>query len=145
VGFIAHPSSSDEFVGRIRIEETRWRKLIEERGLKLDRLLQPAEVLDARHSPAMTPITIAVFPLELGHVLEVHAGDGGRHCENGRPGGELAGDGVLLHLAGHQARLEGEGQHLAQRVDVLLDAADMVADVADATAQRSLSNSRRSV
>ncbi|MFI5029676.1 MAG: Bug family tripartite tricarboxylate transporter substrate binding protein [Reyranellales bacterium] len=36
VGFTAHPSSPAEFVDKIRTEETRWRKLIAERGLKLD-------------------------------------------------------------------------------------------------------------
>jgi len=36
LGFTAHPSSPAEFADRIRTEETRWRKLIEERGIKLD-------------------------------------------------------------------------------------------------------------
>ena len=37
---------------------------------------------------------------------------------------------ILLRLSGHQACLEGEGQHLAQGVDVLLHAPDMVGDIA---------------
>jgi tripartite-type tricarboxylate transporter receptor subunit TctC len=35
-GFTAHPSSPAEFVDLIRTEDTRWRTLIAERGLKLD-------------------------------------------------------------------------------------------------------------
>jgi tripartite-type tricarboxylate transporter receptor subunit TctC len=35
-GFIAHPSSPTELADKIRTEEMRWRKLIAERGLRLD-------------------------------------------------------------------------------------------------------------
>src|SRR5471030_2804860 len=103
-------------------------------------LLKPARALEAEVEPATDRDdrgnhgVVAVLPLQFGHVLEIHAVDArdrGGHRQDRGPGGELAGDRVLLRLARHQARLEGEGQHLAQRVDVFLDAADMVADVAE--------------
>ena len=37
----------------------------------------------------------------------------------------------LLGLAGHQPRLEGEGQHLAQAVDLFLQAQHVIGDVAE--------------
>ena len=35
-GYAAHPTSPAEYADKIRTEEARWRKLIEERGLKVD-------------------------------------------------------------------------------------------------------------
>ncbi len=67
-------------------------------------------------------------------MLEIHAvdaGNRGRHGENGGPGGELAGDVRLLHLSDHQPRLEREGEHLTQSVDLRLDTENMVGDVAE--------------
>src|SRR6478609_5498253 len=51
---------------------------------------------------------IAVLPLQLRDVLEVHpvdAGDGGRDGEDRKPGGELLRHRRLLRLADQQARL----------------------------------------
>jgi len=35
-GYTAHPTNPAEYADKIRSEETRWRKLIAERGLKVD-------------------------------------------------------------------------------------------------------------
>jgi hypothetical protein len=45
------------------------------------------------------------------------------------PGRELSGDGGLLGLAGHGAGFKRKGQHFAQRVDLLQDAANVVGDI----------------
>src|SRR5262249_17724363 len=59
---------------------------------------------------------IAVSPLELGHVLEIHpvdSGNGGGYSQNGGPGPQPKPDPGLLGPPGHQARFKDEGQHLA--------------------------------
>src|SRR6266404_549007 len=75
---------------------------------------------------------VAVGPFEFRHVLEIHAvdpGDSGGYGQDGGPGGQPAGAGILLRLSCHQAYFEGEGKHLAERIDVLLHALDMVGDI----------------
>ena len=59
---------------------------------------------------------IAVRPLKLRHVLEIHpvnSGNRGGYGQDGGPGGKPARYLGLLRLPGHQARLEGEGEHFA--------------------------------
>ncbi len=65
--------------------------------------------------------------MRFGRGLDVHAVDAGRGggiCLDGGPGRDFG----LLRLTGHQAGLEGEGQHLPQGLDLLLDPADEVRD-----------------
>ena len=74
-------------------------------------------------------------------MLEIHAVDPchrGGHRQDGGPGGELAGDPGLLRLSCHQARLEREGQHLAQGLDLLLHPPDVVRDVAEERLHRGI-------
>ena len=68
---------------------------------------------------------IAILPFKLRHILEVHAVDTGDcrgHREDGAPGRKPPRDIRLLALPGHQARLEGEGQHFAERVEDIIRA-----------------------
>src|SRR5262249_49085558 len=77
---------------------------------------------------------VSILPFELGHMLEVHAVDASncsRNGENGGPCSQAPSDSSLLRLPDHQASFKCEGQHLAQRVDLLLNAAHMIADVTE--------------
>src|SRR5262245_26012588 len=75
---------------------------------------------------------VSVLPLELGHMLEVHAIDASnrrRHRQNCSPSRQAARDGSLLCLPNHQAGFKCECQHLAQRIDLLLYAVYVIADI----------------
>jgi hypothetical protein len=64
---------------------------------------------------------VAIAPGELGHVLEVHPvepRDRGRHRQDRGLARQLPADHALPGLLGEQARLEREGQHLAQRLKI---------------------------
>ena len=84
----------------------------------------------------MNPSTmiIPVPPLELGHVLKVHAidtGDCGWHSQDGSPCSQPPGDVSLLRLPDHQARFKGKRQHLAKSVELFLRAGDVVTDITE--------------
>ena len=71
-------------------------------------------------------------------MLEVHpvdAGDEGRHGDDRRPRGDLLDDLVLVDADQGEVRLEHAGQQLALGVDLLVDAAGVVGDVAEVAAQ----------
>ena len=66
------------------------------------------------------------------------AGDGGRHGQDRRPAGKLAADRALARSLNalarglHQhARLESKAQHLAQHIDLLDRAVDVIPDVTE--------------
>jgi hypothetical protein len=75
---------------------------------------------------------IAIAPLELRHVREVHpvdARDRSRYGEDCSPAGEPPACLALPGRLKQQARFKGEAQHLAQRVDLLEHAVHVVNDV----------------
>ena len=75
---------------------------------------------------------VAIAPLQLRHVREVHsvdAGDRGRHGEDRSPTGQPPAGRALPGSLKQHAGFKGETQHLAQRVDLLENAVHVVNDV----------------
>ena len=77
---------------------------------------------------------IAKSPLELRHVLEVHApdaGKGGGGCEDTGPGGELLGDLALLQRDHGEIDVDRGGDRVAHRVDGGIEPDQVVVHVAE--------------
>src|SRR5574337_2102062 len=99
---------------------------------KPSRLSEPEIKPGAEQNDHREHDEIAVFHPKFGHVGEIHpvdAGDRRRHRENGRPGGELAGDDALALLLEKVRRLEYRGEDFPQAPDPRLDAPHMVEHV----------------
>ena len=88
------------------------------------------------HGPERRRVTPA--PTQLRHVVEVHAVDAGdhrRYRDERRVGGQALGDLVLVD--GDERQVDGHhrGRHLAQVLDRLLQADQVVVDVAEVVVQ----------
>ena len=129
MGFGNHGKSESECSPAVPLEPLGLAAYVRNLALRVSRRLEPAlpaklpkqDAADGDDGCEHDEVPVA--PFQLRHNLEVHPVDacyGGGHGKDRRPSRQPACNMGLLSLPRHEAGLERERQHLAERLDLLL-------------------------